>query len=195
MEHAGDGGKFLDDGKTVPVGFPIMDDHRQIQLHRQCQLLAEYRLLKRSGRIVLPVVVQSDLPDSHHLGLLQKLTQLRQILVLEAVAVLRMDAHGGVHMRVPFRQLCRRMGGGQVASRVQHQSHASPRHGGKERIPVAVKAVRVIMGMGIKNRHNPLPRSFFVPVYTESGRLKRKTVGGPHGFLNLILLIPLAASP
>ena len=39
-------------------------------------------------------------------------------------------------------------------------SHASPRHGGKERIPVAVKAVRVIMGMGIKNRHSPLPRSF-----------------------------------
>ena len=35
MEHAGDGGKFLDDGKAVPVGFPIMDDHRQIQLRRR----------------------------------------------------------------------------------------------------------------------------------------------------------------
>ena len=195
MEHAGDGGKFLDDGKTVTVGFPIMDDHRQIQLRRQCQLLAEYRLLKRSGRIVLPVVVQSDLPDGHHLGPLQKLPQFRQVLVLEAVAVLRVDAHGGVHMRVPFRQLCRRTGGGQVASRVQHQPHAAPRHGGKERIPVAVKAVRVIMGMGIKNRHNPLPRSFFCSSIHGKRPFEKKNRGRTHGFPKFILLALWAASP
>ena len=161
MEHAGDGGKFLDDGQAVPVGLPVMDDYRQIQLLRQRQLLAEYHLLEVSGGIFRPVVVQPDLADGRHLRLRQQLPQRRQIGVLKARAVLRVDACGGVHMAVPLCQRRRGAGGGQVTARIQHQLHPGFRQRGQHRVPVAVKAAVVIVGVGIKNRHTGLPRFFF----------------------------------
>ena len=68
MEHPPHPGELPDNGHAVLVGLPVVDDDRQVQLLRQGQLGPEHRLLPLPGRVVLPVVVQSDLPDGHHLG-------------------------------------------------------------------------------------------------------------------------------
>lgn len=109
MEHAGDIGEFPHDGEGVGVGLPIVDDHRQLKLPRQRQLAAEHLLLEFPRRVLLPVVIQPDLADGHHLGLLRQGTQGRQIVVGAAAAVLGMDAHRRVDVGVgppPAPPLC-----------------------------------------------------------------------------------------
>ena len=48
------------DCQRIPVGLPVVDDHRQVQLLRQGHLVPEDLLLKRPGRVLLPVVVQGS---------------------------------------------------------------------------------------------------------------------------------------
>ena len=153
MEHAPDLGVLQHDGKAVPVGLPVVDDDRQVQLLRQGQLAAEHLLLKLPGGIFRPVVVQADLADGHHLIVPAQLPNGVKVPVGAAGAVLRVDTHGGVHVGIPLRQ---RHGGTAalyIAARVHHQSHPGGGEGGKHRVPVGVEAAGVIVGMGIENGH------------------------------------------
>ena len=98
MEHAPHPGKFPDYVHGVGVGVPVVDDHRQLKLLGQGQLLPQHLLLQVPGWILRPVVVQADLTDGHHLILLGQSPDLRQVLRAEIAAVFRMDAHGSVDM-------------------------------------------------------------------------------------------------
>ena len=66
MEHAPYLRKLPNHGQTVPVGVPVVDNHRQTQPLCQLQLAAEHLPLKVPGRVLLPVVIQPDLTHGHH---------------------------------------------------------------------------------------------------------------------------------
>ena len=91
------------DGKTVPVRLPIVDNHRQIQLYRQFDLTAEYHLLKFARRILFPVIIQPDFPHRHDFRLSAQAADFRKFRLSRSGAVLRMQSHGGIDMRI----LCR----------------------------------------------------------------------------------------
>ena len=149
MEHAPQSGVSLHDGQRVAVSLAVVDDHRQVQLQRQLQLGPEHLLLEVAGRVLRPVVVKADLTDGHHLGFPRHPPQRVHVLRHKVAAVLRMDAHGGVHMGVPRRQIDSRLRGRQRAAGGDHQTVK----GGKHRVTVGVKGLVVIMGVGVEQRH------------------------------------------
>ena len=69
MEHAGDLREFPDHRHAVLMGFPFVDDYRQVQFPGQGHLIPEGPELNLPGDILV-VVVQADLPDGLHLGIL-----------------------------------------------------------------------------------------------------------------------------
>ena len=150
------------------------------------------------GRIFLPVVVQADLPDGHHLGPLAEAAAVpSRSPSWKPAQSSGWTPHGGVHMA------------GTVSARATAAREEGRSHPGSTTRPTPSpgmaessasrslsKRSGVIMGMGIKNRHNPLPRSFFVPVYTESAPFEKKNRRSlaSYGFLELIPAGSWAAS-
>ena len=134
--------------QTVLVGLPVMDDDRQVQLRRQLQLPGKHLLLKFSGGIVLPVVV--DLSDGPYLWVGGQGPQLLQPAVLPRPAVRGVNPHSGVDKGKLFRQGDGGPGALQVAARIQDQLHPLLRHGGQRLQPVAVESPGIVVGMGIK---------------------------------------------
>lgn len=53
MEHPPHRRKLPDDGKAVAVGLPVVENDRQLQLLRQCQLPPQRLLLQGTGRVLL----------------------------------------------------------------------------------------------------------------------------------------------
>ena len=153
MEHTPQGRIFFHDSQRVAMGIAVVDDHRQVQFQRQFQLGAEHLLLKLPRRVFCPVVVQPDLADGHHLGPAGQLAQFVHVLRYEVTAVLRMDAHGGVHMGMPGRQRNSRPGGVQRAAGVDDQTVKGGKHG----VTVGVKGLVIIVGMGVKQHHAAPP--------------------------------------
>jgi len=127
-----------------------MDDDRQVQLRRQLQLPGKHLLLKFSGGIVLPVVVQPDLSDGPYLWVGGQGPQLLQPAVLPRPAVRGVNPHSGVDKGKLFRQGDGGPGALQVAARIQDQLHPLLRHGGQRLQPVAVESPGIVVGMGIK---------------------------------------------
>ena len=150
MEHPPHRRKLPDDGKAVAVGLPVVENDRQLQLLRQRQLPLQHLLLQGTGRVLLPVVVQSDLPDGHHLLPLRQLPQTLYLLRLKVVAVLRVQAHCGVYMGKLRRQCNGLLRGGQGAAGVHHQPDTLLGQSRQYLPPVRVKGLIVIVGMGIK---------------------------------------------
>ena len=60
----------INEARTGILVYEVPADFRKPQLLRQVQLPVEHRLLKFMGRIFLPVVVQTDFPNSLDLGIL-----------------------------------------------------------------------------------------------------------------------------
>ena len=153
MEHAPEGRVLQHDPQTVPVGLPVVDDDGQVQLQGQVDLAAEHLLLEFLRRVLLPVVVQADLPDGHHLLVGAQGADGVEVGVGAAGTVLRVEAHGGVDVGKFLRQSDGRPGGGHVAPRVHHKTHSGLRQSGEDRLPVGVEGAGVIVGVGIENGH------------------------------------------
>ena len=100
MEHAAHRGELLHDGKAVRVRIAVMDNNREIQLLRERKLGAEHLLLKLPRRILLPVVVQPDLPDGNDLRIPCHLTKNIKVRGRVRRTVLRVIADGGVDARI-----------------------------------------------------------------------------------------------
>ena len=81
--------------QTVAVGLPLVDDHRQIQLLGQLQLLLKGQKLLPAGHILI-VVVQADFSDGADLGACGQLAVHLQGLLSEAVRRVWVRAHGAV---------------------------------------------------------------------------------------------------
>ena len=67
MEHAPQAGIVPDDLHAVPMGLPVMNNDRLIQLQGQVDLTAKQGLLLLLMAGV-PVIVQADLSDGHAFG-------------------------------------------------------------------------------------------------------------------------------
>ena len=151
MEHPSHLGKFPHDGQTVPVCLSVMEDHRQIQLLCQRHLQPQRLLLHLvRHRILLPVVVQPDLPDGHHLRLLCQHAQLVDGVGGEVFQIGGVEAHCGVDVVIPLRQLHRHLRGGQVTAGIDDQTDAELGQSGQECVPIAVEPAGIIMGMGVE---------------------------------------------
>ena len=155
MEHPPHPGERPDHRQAVGMGLPVVDDHRQVQLLRQVHLVPEDLLLKRPGRVLLPVVVQADLPDGHRLGPLEKIPEDIQVLLPAGRAVLRVVPRRRVDVGPALRECRRRPGAGQVAPRVYHQGHPLVREGREDRVPVRVEFRVVVVGMGVEEHSSP----------------------------------------
>ncbi len=106
------------------MGLPVVENDGEVQLTGQGQLGAQHLLLELPGRVLSPVVVQTDLTDGRHLGLARQRPQGLYVRRGEAAAVLRVDAHGGVDVGVRLGIRRRRLAGGrQVAAGVQDKAH------------------------------------------------------------------------
>ena len=156
MEHAAYGGKFPHEGKTVGVRVAVVDNNRQVQLLRERELIAQHPLLEVPRRVLLPMVIQSDLADGDDLRLPRPSAERRKALLRVGRTVLRMPADGGVDMGIFFRQLHRAAGGLRIAARVEDQPHAVFGHGCEQRAAVGVKRLVVIVRVGIENHQSLL---------------------------------------
>ena len=153
MEHPPDPGKLLYDLQAVPVGLPVVDDHRQVQLQRHLELTAEHHLLEFLRRVLRPVVVQADLPDGHHLFMSAQVPDGVEVLVRAAGAVLRVEPRGGEQPGAALRQGQGGAGALHVHPGDHHSPHPGIGQGVQQRLPVPVKGVVVVVGMGVKQLH------------------------------------------
>ena len=158
MEHAPDPGELPHDLQAVPVGLPVVDDHRQVQLQGQLQLAAEHRLLELLRRVFRPVVVQADLPDGHHLLMGAQGADGVKVPVRAAGAVLRVDAGGGEQPGPALRQGQGGAGALRVHPGDHRGAHPGGGQGGEQLLPILAEGVVVVMGMGVKDRHGGPPR-------------------------------------
>ena len=134
------------------MGFPVVDHHRHGQVFGQLQLGGEHFLLPVFGALVQPVVVQADLPQSHHLGLLQHVPDLGKPVLRQFPGALRVDAHPAVEVVVPAGQVHRGPAAFQVGAHVDDA--ADPfllQAPAQQLLPVFVELGVVVVGVGIKN--------------------------------------------
>ena len=104
MHHPG-GPVLPQKGQDVGVGLPVVDHHGQGELLRQLQLEPEHLLLPVLGAGVQPVVVETDLPHSHHFGPAKPGPHLLQPIMGQVPGLLGVDARRAVHIAVPLGEL------------------------------------------------------------------------------------------
>ena len=74
--------------------------------------------------------------------------------------VLRVESGGEVEIAVPLRQVPALPGALQIAAGADHQVHPPLRQGGQQGVPVGVKGVVIVVGVGIED-HKGLPQIGF----------------------------------
>ena len=141
---------FFQDFDGVLRRVPGMNNHRQIQLFCQFQLLFKHRFLDVPVRF-RPVVIQADFAHRHHFGVFQYLPDGGNSFLGVFVRLFRVVPGGGVHKGIFFRVFQGNPGGFHIASAVDDAADALLRQGSEHCLPVLVEAFIVIMGVGIKN--------------------------------------------
>ena len=141
----------------IAVSVPDMESHRHVLLPGKDQLPQQHFLLLFPGRIFI-VVIQPDLAHADNLGVLQPPGEIVQLLLPEAVGLLRMHAHHAVDGGVLAGQRRDPAAGIQIASRTDAAVHARRRHAGKHLFHFALKALVFQMAMGIKQIHHIVRR-------------------------------------
>ena len=81
-----------------------MDDDGEIQFHGQLDLPPEDRLLKLPGRVVLPIVVQTDFPHGHNLFVSAEFPEGGKVRLFRPGAVGGVDPNGGIDEGIALRQ-------------------------------------------------------------------------------------------
>ena len=84
-------------------GIPAVNDHRQVQLHRQIQLRTQHSELL--FQVLVTEEVESEFTDGDHPIVLKgRPTQHRHRVIPPMLGVQWMDADGVAHLREPIRQ-------------------------------------------------------------------------------------------
>ena len=161
QQHPPGVGVGLHDVQAVPVGVPVVDDDGQVQLLGQGELGVEE--VPGEGPVLWafdPVVVQPHLADGLHPGVGGQSADLVQVSEGRPLQVLRVEPHGGVEIVVSLRQVHALLGALEIAAGADHQGHPLARQGGEEGVPVGVKGVVIIVGVGIEDHGSDL--AFFI---------------------------------
>ena len=161
MQHPGGqlafaGAKQL---QHIAVSVPDVEGYRHVLLPGEAELPQQHFLLLLPGRVFV-VVVQPDFPHAHDLGVLQPPGEIVQLLLPEAVGLLRMHAHHAVDGGVLAGQRRDAAAGSKVASRTDAAVHARRCHAGKHLFHFALKALVFQMAMGIKQIHHIVQRMY-----------------------------------
>ncbi len=183
MKHALDVGELPGDVQGVPVGVPVMDDGGQIQLFRQGQLAAVKLPAARALLLALdPVVVQTDLPHRHAFGVAAQLLYLTEGVEVHPFDVLGVDPGGEVEKGELLRQVPACSAALQGAAGADDLCHAVLGQGGDKGLPVGVKGVGVIVGVGVEELHGLHLRGMIETIILRKARrVKKGTVGVTDG--------------
>ena len=100
-------------------------------------------------RDLVPVVVQPDLTDGDHLGMVRQITQLRHGVVIEVGAVVRMNAHRCVDVRVAFGQGQHPVTRVQINGGIDDQPHPRLSGPSKHRVAVGVELAEIQMAVRV----------------------------------------------
>ena len=144
--------------------FTLVDDDRHGKLLCQRQLHPEGVFLDLA-RDILVVIVQPDLADGAHAGVLAERTVARDARLVHMVCVVRVAADGGPDPVVALGQRDGALGRGQVAANVHHARDAIFPHPGENVVKIGLKAGVVQMGVGIEIHRNLL---IFAPMVRDA---------------------------
>ena len=86
------------------MGLPVMDNNGQAQPFGQQKLVFKKTLLNVGRGVFLPIIIQPNFADGHHLWLRRKPFQLFQIILGNTLDLLRMNAHRSINVRIGFGQ-------------------------------------------------------------------------------------------
>ena len=132
-----------------------MDDHGDILAIRQHELLPEpVALFLLLLLILLPMVIQPDLPDRDDLFRPFLSVQPVHGRFVQLPDLVRVDPDGGVDIRIFLRQRDRRAGGGEARPHVHDPADPQPWQGSQQLLPVRIECLVVVMGVGLKNHGN-----------------------------------------
>ena len=151
VKHPPGLGVGADNVHHVLVGVPVVDNGGQVQLLAEGELgVKEIPGVGPLLRGLEPVVVQTDLPHRHTLGVGAEGLDLLQIGQCGPLQILRVEPGGKVEEGVLLGQGLALPGGGEVAPRADHQLHPLFPQPGEHNLPVLVKPLIIIMGMCIE---------------------------------------------
>ena len=140
----------------IAVRLTVVDDDRQIVRRGQFHLRREGFVLRFSGGVLLPVVVQANLPHGHHLRAGQQGFHLLQPIGGRVEEIAGMHADGGIHVGPALRKGDALIAALQARTAIDDGAHALLRQGGKQLLAVFTESVRIVMRVGIKNLHELL---------------------------------------
>ena len=129
-----------------------MYDHRHIFLPGQFQL-ADKPLLLQVMSLFIPVVVQTDLADSHDFFTVHQFSHSLKIVLIQRSRLVRMNTDSSVHEGIFFRQFLYPVPGFNGRTGVYNCADPLCFHLPQQLFPVDVKLFIIIMCMCIKN-HN-----------------------------------------
>ena len=160
MDHTANVSGFflLQEVEGILSGLPAVNDHRQTHFLCQLQLTAKPLLLYLMSRNV-PIIVQTDLTDRHHLLFLPgSLFQPFQTFFTQLIDMVRMNAYRRIDMGISARHFHALSAALQGRPHIGHRFHAVLRQGSQKRFSVLIKSVIIVMCMCIKN-HSSSPFS------------------------------------
>ena len=125
-------------------------DHRHIFLPGQFQL-ADKPLLLQVMSLFIPVVVQTDLADSHDFFTVHQFSHSLKIVLIQRSRLVRMNTDSSVHEGIFFRQFLYPVPGFNGRTGVYNCADPLCFHLPQQLFPVDVKLFIIIMCMCIKN--------------------------------------------
>ena len=159
----------LHDVQHVLMRVPDVICHGQRQFPRQLHLRLADRHLRFAWRQVI-VVIQPDFADGDDFLFLRPVRQALQIILHEALRLVRMDADGGIAARMLRCEIRAVPGGRHVRANHGVPGDARFRHAGQDVLPVVVELWLIDMAMRVKQRHHPM----IAPSSTPSPTLIRR---------------------
>ena len=132
----------------IGARFPVVENGGQLQLGRQLQLHGQCPLLDCFRRPV-PVIVEADFANGHHLLMPRQIAQGTNPAILPFGRGVGMNAHGRINRVILLGQGHHRRTILNVGGRnhnLRHSGRQRPRH---HLIPVRVKAVKVKVAVGV----------------------------------------------
>ena len=145
-------GILLHNFHSICGSLSAVDDHRHIFFTGQFQL-ADKPLPLQIMSFFVPVVIQTDLSDSHDFFTIQQFSHSLKRLFIQRSHFIRMHADRSIHKRIFFRQFLYPVPGFNGRTGVYNHTDPLCFHLSQQLFPVDVKLFIIIMCMCIKN-HN-----------------------------------------
>ena len=143
---------LLDDLQCILCRIPAVNHKRKLFLSGNIQLGTKHFLLFPVFFLFLvPIVIQADFSNSHHLIHSGNPGDLIQCIPGHFVRIIRMHAHCPVYERIFFGKLYCPVELSYGSTYIHNMPHTLLLHPCQQFLPVRVKSFVIIMGMRIKN--------------------------------------------